>query len=133
MASMEVTLRVLAYRLSGGRLSDPATLLLTTSGRKSGKPRTVPLRFVRDGNDFVVVGSNLGRPANPAWYLNLQAQPRAAIRLGRVRQPVVARTVPIQERQRLWEMLVALDPGYEQMMDRTTRILPIVRLSSGAE
>jgi deazaflavin-dependent oxidoreductase (nitroreductase family) len=126
---METTLSVLTYRLSGGSLGRPGILLLTTTGRKSGKQRTVPLRYVRDGQDYVVVGSNAGRPKHPAWYLNLQARPQARIQVGRTHLTVTARTVPLQERQRLWEKLVAFDSGYEQLMDRTTRILPIVRLA----
>lgn len=132
MASMRVALYVLAYRLTGGRVGGGSTLLLTTTGRKTGKPRTVPLRYVRDREDYVIIGSNLGRPKNPAWYLNLQAQPRAEVQIGAARLPVSARTVPLQERQRLWEMLLALDPGYERLMERTKRILPIVRLTPQA-
>jgi deazaflavin-dependent oxidoreductase (nitroreductase family) len=126
---MEVALHVLAYRLTGGRLGGTSTLLLTTTGRKTGRRRAVPLRYVRDRQDYVVIGSNMGRPNMPAWYLNLQARPRAELQVGNARIPISARTVPLQERQRLWEMLVALDPGYEQLIERTTRILPIVRLT----
>jgi F420H(2)-dependent quinone reductase len=129
VASLQVSAHVLAYRVSGGRLGGKSTLLLCTTGRKTGKRRTVPLRYVRDGQDFVVIGSNLGREKMPAWYLNLQAQPRAEIQVGGQHGSVTARTVPLQERQPLWEKLLALDPGYERMMDRTKRIMPIVRLS----
>lgn len=129
MASLEVSLHVLAYRLTGGRVGGRSTLLLTTTGRKTGKPRTVPLRYVRDGQDYVVIGANLGRDKMPAWYLNLQAQPRATMQVSNARLPIAARTVPLQERQRLWELLVALDPRYERQMDQTKRIMPIVRLT----
>lgn len=129
MASLEVSLHVLAYRLSGGRLGGSSTLLLTTTGRKTGKRRTVPLRYVRDGSDYIVIGSNMGRPKMPAWYLNLQAQPQVTLQVGGAQVSATASTVPLQQRQRLWELLVALDPGYERLIERTTRILPIVRLT----
>jgi deazaflavin-dependent oxidoreductase (nitroreductase family) len=132
MASMGTALNALAYRLTGGRVGGKSTMLLTTTGRKSGKRRTVLLHYVRDGQDYVIIGSNRGRPKMPAWYLNLQAQPRADVQVARAHVPITARTVPLQERQRLWEMLVALDPGYERMIERTTRILPIVRLTPQA-
>ena len=120
------------YRLTRGGVGKGWMLLLTTRGRKTGARRTLPLRYVRDGDAYVIIGSNWGQPKMPAWYLNLQADPHAEIQVGPTRTPVEARTVRLEERQRLWDLLVQSYPPYEQYMQKTTRILPIVRLTPAA-
>src|SRR6478609_6169945 len=79
-----------AYRVSGGWLLPTSggkmpVLLLTTTGRKTGQPRTWPLNYLRDGDDLVLVASNTGRDYHAAWYLNLLSQPQASAQLGRKR------------------------------------------------
>jgi deazaflavin-dependent oxidoreductase (nitroreductase family) len=125
------TLMIWLYRLTRGGVGKGWMLLLTTRGRKTGARRTTPLRYVRDGDAYVVVGSNWGKPNMPAWYLNLQADPHAEIQVGARRIPVEAHTVHLEERQRLWDILVQSYPPYDQYLQKTTRILPIVRLTSG--
>jgi F420H(2)-dependent quinone reductase len=117
------------YRITRGAGTGTWQLLLTTRGRKTGQPRTVPLRYVRDGDAYVVIGSNWGKPQPPAWYLNLQADPNADVQVRGNRFQAEARTVRLEERQRLWEMLVRAYRGYERYAEQTTRILPIVRLT----
>jgi deazaflavin-dependent oxidoreductase (nitroreductase family) len=104
-------------------------LLLTTRGRTTGKPRTVALRFVRDGAAYVIIGSNWGKSSMPAWYLNLQSSPQVTIQVGEKTLAADARTVRLEERQRLWDLLVRSYPPYDQYLEKTTRIFPIVRLS----
>lgn len=119
------------YRASGGRLGAWLTapmLLLTTRGRRSGAPRTVPLLYVPDGERFVVVGSNAGDDRPPAWWLNLEAEPRASIQVGPDRHDVVARRAVGEERARLWSLLVSTHAGYREYERRTSREIPIVIL-----
>jgi F420H(2)-dependent quinone reductase len=127
-------LNVWAYRASGGRLlgrfpSGAPVCLLTTTGRKSSRRRGVPLLYLRDETDFVVVASQGGAPQHPGWYFNLQANANAEVEIGRSRYTVVARTVGEDERAGLWPRLVAIYPPYETYQRRTTRRIPVVRLS----
>jgi F420H(2)-dependent quinone reductase len=127
-------LNIWVYRASGGRLlgrfpSGAPVCLLTTTGRKSGRRRGVPLLYLRDETDFVVVASQGGAPQHPGWYFNLQANAKAEVEIGRSRFMVVARTVGEDERAGLWPRLVAIYPPYETYQRRTTRCIPVVRLS----
>lgn len=122
------------YRLSGGRImgrmpSGAPICLLTTTGRKSGQRRTVPLLYLADGDDFIVVGSQGGAPQHPGWVLNLEANPHGEIELGRKCVPVTASRLSGDERDRFWPRLVAMYPPYEEYQRRTTRSIPVVRLS----
>lgn len=127
-------LNVWVYRLSRGKWmgrfpSGAPVLLLTSAGRKSGQRRTVPLLYLKDGNDFVIVASQGGAPQHPAWYLNLEADPKGEVEIGAERFPVVARRVSEDEKAELWPRVVALYAPYEQYQRRTTRPIPVVRLS----
>jgi deazaflavin-dependent oxidoreductase (nitroreductase family) len=105
------------------------TLLLTTTGRKSGLPRTSALIFGRDGDDYLVVASTGGAPKHPSWYLNLLARPRASIQVKAAHIPVVARPASDEERPRLWRTVVGYWPNYEAYQTRTDRVIPIVVLT----
>jgi deazaflavin-dependent oxidoreductase (nitroreductase family) len=127
-------LNVWVYRMSGGRWlgrfpSGAPVCLLMTAGRKSGRRRSVPLLYLRDGNDFIIVASQGGAPQHPGWYFNLQANPKAEVEIGRSRLAVVARTVGEDERAALWPRLVAIYSPYETYQHRTTRRIPVMRLS----
>jgi deazaflavin-dependent oxidoreductase (nitroreductase family) len=127
-------LNVWVYRLSGGRLmgrfpSGAPVCLLTTQGRKSGQRRTVPLLYLADGDDLVVVASQGGAPQHPGWYFNLVADPLTEVQIGRRRFPVTARTVSEAEKAAVWPRLVAIYPPYEAYQRRTTRSIPVMRLS----
>lgn len=122
------------YRLSGGKLlgrfaGGAPVCLLTTLGRKSGQPRTAPLLYLVDGDDFVVVASQGGAPQHPGWYLNLTARPSAQVQIGARIFAVTARTVSAEEKATLWPRLVAIYKPYEAYQQRTTRSIPLVRLS----
>ena len=106
------------HRMTNGRLSLPAMggvnmLLLTTTGRRSGLERVTPLLYVRDGDDFCVVGSNWGNPTQPAWALNLLADPNAAVDVGGERIAVTARHLTGADRAAAWSRLVRVWPPYD--------------------
>ena len=122
------------YRVSGGRWmgrfpSGAPVCLLTTQGRKSGQRRTVPLLFLADGDDLVIVASQGGAPQHPAWYFNLVADPAAEVQIGRRIFAAAARVVNEQEKAALWPRLVAIYPPYDAYQQRTTRSIPVVRLA----
>ncbi len=121
------------YRLSGGRvagrLAGMPVLLLTTRGRATGRPRTVPLTWFDDGDSMVLVASYGGDDRHPAWYRNLCADPRVEVTQGRSRRVLAARTATPEERDRLWPRIVATYPGYARYQRRTSRHIPLVVLS----
>jgi deazaflavin-dependent oxidoreductase (nitroreductase family) len=105
------------------------TLLLTTTGRRTGASRTTPLIFGRDGDDYLIVASVGGMPDHPAWYLNLQAEPRASIQVRANHVSVEARTATDDEKPRLWRIVNDVWPNYDAYQSRTERIIPVVVLS----
>jgi deazaflavin-dependent oxidoreductase (nitroreductase family) len=94
------------------------TLVLTTTGRRSGLPRHQPLAYVRDGDDYVIVGSNWGQGHQPAWSANLLAKPEASIQIGGLQVPVRAQLVVGEPREALWAELVRIWPAYEAYVAR---------------
>jgi deazaflavin-dependent oxidoreductase (nitroreductase family) len=127
-------LNVWVYRLSRGKFmgrfpSGAPVLLLTTTGRKSRQRRTAPLLYLKDGNDFVTVASQGGAPQHPGWFLNLEADPKAEVEIGAERFPVTARRASEDEKAALWPRLVAIYAPYDQYQRRTTRPIPVVRLT----
>jgi deazaflavin-dependent oxidoreductase (nitroreductase family) len=120
------------YRLTGGkiagRIGKAPVLLLTTTGRKSGKRRTNPLLFTRAGDGYAVIASKGGADQHPLWYLNLKANPRAEVRVGRRTRKVHARDAEGDERERLWREIVDLYSGYDTYQARTSRQIPVVVL-----
>jgi deazaflavin-dependent oxidoreductase (nitroreductase family) len=120
------------YRASGGTLGHSAghikNLLLTTTGRRSRTERTVPLAYVTDGADYVVVASNGGADRHPAWWLNLQDAPQGRVQIGTRVVPVVARIASPPERARLWPQLKAVNPFYARYEQITAREIPVVIL-----
>jgi deazaflavin-dependent oxidoreductase (nitroreductase family) len=105
------------------------TLLLTTTGRRSGEPRTAPLIFGRDGDDYLIVASVGGMPKHPAWYLNLRADPEAHIQVKAEHLDVVTRTAADEEKPRLWGIMNEVWPNYAVYQTRTDRMIPVVILS----
>ncbi len=120
------------YRASGGRIGarvwNLPVVLLTTTGRSTGEPRTTPLCALPKDDFFVVIGSYGGMDRPPAWWLNLKRTPQAVVQIGRDRFAVTARTTSGEERARLWAEVVALAPGYLNYARRTTREIPVVVL-----
>jgi len=112
----------------GGWLPGQRFLLLTTVGRRTGQERTMPLLYVRDGERFVVVGSNGGDDRPPAWWLNLQARPTGRVQAGREQREIVARQAQGAELAALWARLDASYRYYADYRRRTTREIPVVVL-----
>jgi deazaflavin-dependent oxidoreductase (nitroreductase family) len=120
------------YAGSGGRIGagigTTRWLLLATTGRKTGQTRVVVLRYLRDGDRLAVIASNWGKPNAPAWWLNLQAHPEAAIQVGRQRMRVRARQANPEEQEQLWRRAVRDYPGFAEYQRRIERVIPVVIL-----
>ncbi|CAO5160640.1 F420H(2)-dependent quinone reductase MT1299 [Frankia sp. AiPs1] len=113
----------------GYRWNGVTTLLLTTTGRKSGQPRTTALIFARDGDDFLVVASMGGAPKHPLWYRNLLADPNAEIQVRGEKFKVRASTASDEDKPRLWGIVARAWPNYNTYQTRTERPIPVVVLS----
>jgi deazaflavin-dependent oxidoreductase (nitroreductase family) len=104
-------------------------LLLTTTGRHTGKAHTVPLLYLRDEEDIVVIASWGGRDYHPEWYLNLRGDPAATIQIDGQRSKVRATTADPERRGRLWPRVLEAYDGYREYQGRTDREIPIVILA----
>jgi deazaflavin-dependent oxidoreductase (nitroreductase family) len=127
------------YQETGGEVgylwNGVPTLLLYSTGRTTGQPRTHALIFGQDGDDYLIVASMGGAPQHPQWYLNLVATPEAEIQVRADRLAVTARTAQSRgassgERARLWKIMAAIWPNYDAYQSRTDREIPVVVLSS---
>ena len=118
-------------RLTGGRFGRVGALpalLLRTKGRTSGLPRDVALNYIRDDNNYVVIGSYVGADRNPEWFKNLKAFPEAEVLVDGKRIRVRTRECLGAKRQLLWERIVERDPAYAEYQKRTARQIPVVEL-----
>jgi deazaflavin-dependent oxidoreductase (nitroreductase family) len=109
-------------------LKGTTTLLLTTTGRKSGKQYTTPLIYTFDGNDPVIVASQGGTPDNPDWYLNLVANPHVDVQIKGEKFHAHPRTAEGGERERLWKQMAEVWPDYDEYQKKTDREIPVVVL-----
>jgi deazaflavin-dependent oxidoreductase (nitroreductase family) len=124
---------VRTYRETGGERGyiwreGTTILLLTTTGRKSGEPRTMPLIFREDGDRWVIVASKGGYPNDPGWYKNLLESPDATIQVLDEEIPVRASTAAGAERERLWKLMTEVWPDYDAYQGNTDREIPVVVL-----
>jgi deazaflavin-dependent oxidoreductase (nitroreductase family) len=125
-----VQIQVTLYRLSKGRLLGKHTVLVTTTGRKSGQPRTNVLFAGRDGANYILIASHGGAPKHPAWYLNLTANPHVTLEdHGQVVQTIASTVTDEAERTRLWAKMTAFCPLYDACQRRTERKIPLILLS----
>lgn len=108
------------------------TLLLTTHGRRSGKPRTLPLIYGRDGDRLLIVASMGGAPRHPSWYLNLVADPDVEVQVKGERFRATAHRAGPDERERLWKTMTDVWPDYDTYQTRTSRQIPVVVLERAA-
>ncbi len=127
-----VLIRRMTGAAIGGRAQHMPVLLLTTTGRKSGKQHTTPLVYLADGDSFVVVASNGGQGKLPNWWLNMRESKQAYIERGRKRLRVSVQEANPQERQRLWPRVVACRAGHEKYQERTPYPIPLVILHPSA-
>ena len=123
------------YRITGGRVGgrlDSASgvrpiLLLETTGRKSGRRRSTPLVYLRDGDTWVVAASNAGRDTDPAWVWNLRADPHATITIGRDVVEVDATELDPTDAEAIWPALDAMNAQYQEYQKLTERTVPVIR------
>jgi deazaflavin-dependent oxidoreductase (nitroreductase family) len=124
---------VARYRETGGDeghdWQGTKTLLLTTTGRRSGERREHALIYGRHGDDYLVVASKGGAPQHPAWYLNLEANPEVELQVGDERFAATARTATPEEKPELWRIMTAEWPAYDEYQTKTDRDIPVVVLS----
>jgi deazaflavin-dependent oxidoreductase (nitroreductase family) len=120
------------YRETGGEEGHDwrgtQTLLLTTTGRKSGQKHTSPLIYQPYGDSYLVVASKGGAPDPPAWYLNLQEHPRVEVQVRDDKFPARARTATPEEKPDMWRTMTATWPDYDAYQRRTDRDIPVVVL-----
>ncbi|HZD12376.1 MAG TPA: nitroreductase family deazaflavin-dependent oxidoreductase [Candidatus Binatus sp.] len=123
---------VFLYRISNGRIGGSVhhapVLLMTTIGRKSGKKRTRPLLYSRDGNRLVVIASNGGRRVDPSWWTNLRHNPTAEVQMKRMKHTVYAKRASGTEKERLWRLMTNLYPPYDEYAKKTRRDIQVVLL-----
>jgi deazaflavin-dependent oxidoreductase (nitroreductase family) len=106
------------------------TLLLTTTGRRSGEPFTTPLIYTREGDGFVVIASRGGDTRHPDWYFNLEADPEVEVQVGAEVFAARASTVDDPERrERLWRQMAEVWPDYDEYARKTDRDIPVVALT----
>ena len=119
------------YFVDFSRIGGPAltpTLILTTTGRRSGTPQSLALIYGQDDDHYVIIASKGGAPDHPAWYLNLEAKPDVAIQIKGLHLRVRARTSLGEERARLWKMMANTYPPFDKYQARTQRQIPLVVL-----
>lgn len=104
------------------------TLILTTSGRRSGQQRSTPLIFGEDNGRYIVVASKGGAPEHPAWYTNLVAQPEVEVQVRADKFKAHARTATQEEKPAIWKLMAAIWPPYDEYQKKTTREIPLVIL-----
>ncbi|MBE1499651.1 deazaflavin-dependent oxidoreductase (nitroreductase family) [Amycolatopsis lexingtonensis] len=105
------------------------TLILATTGRRTGTPRRCCLIYGTSGDDFVVVASKAGSDDDPAWFKNLQANPNVGVQAGTRRFTARARVASAAERETLWPMMAGIFPLYDEYAGKTDRVIPIVLLT----
>lgn len=132
-------LNVPAYKLSGGRIGakvgEGPVLLLTTTGRKSGEPRTAPVLYLAHGEAMIVIDTNAGNEKLPAWSHNLKATPRAEVQIGRRKVEVTAREAEGGEREELWRACNEQYSGFDRYitwMERTPSVWVLEPADGGA-
>jgi len=120
------------FRSNGGKVGGPfaeaTLLLLTTTGAKSGQPRLLPLAYLTIDGKMIIVGSKAGAPADPHWVHNLRAHPGAHVEVGTDEYDVTARELPSDERDVLFEKIVALAPVFADYQAKTNRVIPLFEL-----
>jgi deazaflavin-dependent oxidoreductase (nitroreductase family) len=125
---------IFLYRLTrgklGGHVQGLQVLLLTTIGRKTGKKRTTPLGYFMEDGNYVIVASNAGFKAHPAWFHNLRTNPRVTIEVKDRQIEAEAKIAAPEKRSSLWSQLISLAPGYANYTKKTSREIPIVILHS---
>jgi len=129
----ETNRRVIAQFRAGGPVDGmqrDRLVLLTTTGRRSGEPRTTPMMFHRDGDRVLVIASNIGAATQPDWYLNLVADPRVTVEVGDESYPAIATPTEGADRDRVWTLLKQTYPFFaDHEVTAAPRVIPVVALT----
>lgn len=112
----------------GGQFEGANLLLLTTTGAKSGAQRVSPLAYFDIDGKLIIIGSFAGAPISPAWVHNLRANPQARVEIGTDEFAVSARELPSDERDALFDKIVAAAPGFAEYQSKTSRVIPLFEL-----
>jgi deazaflavin-dependent oxidoreductase (nitroreductase family) len=115
-------------QITKGPFTGRSLLLLTTRGAKSGRERTNPLAYTKDGDTIFVIASKGGAPTNPDWYRNLRANPHVTLEVGPERFEAKARVAQGAERRRLYDLQASRMPAFHEYEKRTSREIPVVVL-----
>jgi deazaflavin-dependent oxidoreductase (nitroreductase family) len=113
----------------GGPFAGTPLLLLTTTGRKSGKTRTNPVAYLADGNRWLVFASKAGAPTDPDWYRNLVANPHVTVEVGTETFAATAAVLEGEERDRMYAEQARRNPGFADYQSKTDRVIPVVALA----
>jgi deazaflavin-dependent oxidoreductase (nitroreductase family) len=120
------------FRTNGGKVGGiwegRPLLLLTTTGAKSGQPRTHPMMYMREGNRLLVFASKGGAPTNPAWYHNLLAHPEVTVEVGNEKFNALAQPVTGEERDKIYARWAQMYPQFGEYQQKTTRKIPVIEL-----
>lgn len=121
------------FRANGGRVGGPfegkTLLLLHTTGAKSGLERVNPVACTTDGDRLVIIASKGGAPDNPDWYHNILAHPEVTVEVGTEQFAARAEVVPEPDRTRLYNKMVEIMPGFAEYQQKTSRVIPVIRLT----
>jgi len=124
-----LSFHVFIYRLTNGKIMGAfganSILLLDMVGRKSGKKRTTPVMYIRDGDNYVITASAGGADTNPAWYFNLKSNPATTIQVLDQKINIIAQEASPDKRKKLWTQLTSLSPQFKQYEKKTKRIIPM--------
>lgn len=133
MDIQETNRRVIEQFRAGGPVEGmqrDRLVLLTTTGRRSGEPRTTPMMFHRDGDRVLVIASNIGAPAHPDWYRNLEADPHVTVEIGDESYPATAIPTAGADRERVWAEIKGLYPFFaDHEVKAAPREIPVVALT----
>lgn len=130
---MVMKIHIFLYKRTNGSMSGSMggsdVLLLTSKGRKTGKTRIVPLLFMMDGSNYIIIASYGGSDHNPAWFHNLRSSKDATIRVKEIDKEVKAIVASKDERNRLWPIITDWSPQYAKYQEKTSREIPVIILS----
>ena len=132
MLKLILKVMVFLYNVSGGRIGGKMgkapVLLLTTTGRKTGKQRTLPLIYIMDGSAYVITASAGGADKHPGWFFNIRSNPQATIQVKDKHIKVTAEIAGPEKKPELWARLVEVAPNFAGYQKRTSREIPMVIL-----
>jgi len=127
-----LSVAVFLYRATGGRVGGSMNgvdvLLLTAPGRKSGKKRTIPLAYIRDGSAYVITASAGGADKHPGWFFNVRSNPQVTLQVKDQQMRAVAEVAGSEKKSELWPQLLKVAPNFASYQQRTSREIPMVIL-----